>query len=131
MLQWYLAYGGWSLSSTKANDVRSKPTIQLIQDKSTTVRVYFSNIIEKTCQGFLSKKLSQGKLKDKTRLIQDKSTTVRVYYSKNVKRLRKGFLSEKLSKSIERSREGFLSEKIRFSQQKVMVKSKQNIRQGG
>ncbi|KAI4473374.1 hypothetical protein M0802_016153 [Mischocyttarus mexicanus] len=40
-----------------ANDVRSKLTIQLIQDKSTTVRVYFSNNIEKTCQGFLSKKL--------------------------------------------------------------------------
>ncbi|KAI4473112.1 hypothetical protein M0802_016304 [Mischocyttarus mexicanus] len=124
--------------SEKFSQGELKDKTRLVQDKSTTVRVYFSNNIERTrqgflskklsknikrsCQGFLSEKLSQGKLKDKTRLVQDKSTTVRVYFSNNIERTCQGFLSKKLSKNIKRWLQGFLSEKLRKSRNKVIVK---------
>ncbi|KAI4472281.1 hypothetical protein M0802_016981, partial [Mischocyttarus mexicanus] len=116
-----------------------KDKTPLIQDKATTVGVFFSKNIKKVRQDFLSEKLrysqnkvigreakggqgskkllvwfNPGYLKDKTLLIPDKATTVGVFFSKNIKKVRQDFLSEKL----------------RFSQQKVKVKSKQSDRQG-
>ncbi|KAI4473270.1 hypothetical protein M0802_016209 [Mischocyttarus mexicanus] len=110
-----------------------KDKTRFSQDKSTTVRVFFSKNIKRLRQGFLSEKLRlrQGFLSEKFRinqhqldffLVQALKVRVMVFSAKS-----EGYLKDKtrfsqdksttvgvfLSKNFKKSRQGFLSEKLK------------------